>query len=339
MSGLLDRIEGRTLWGEVDVQGRLSRRLSPARQAAEADLRRLSVARVSRLGLRRLLRARLHPGTWYLNVGHSNITPKVLGAMSDAGAQVAVMLHDTIPLDLPEDHAPETVERFRARVETVKAYADLVLTPSQDVSDAIGATHGMDATALPLGVTLAAPEALPPDLQLTRPYFVTLGTIDARKNAAFLVDLWRSFGSHRPMLCLAGQRGWMPADMAERFAELPTGVIEQNSLSDGQVATLIEGSAGLLHPSKAEGFGFPLLEALLRGVPVLANDLAVYRETAGDNAVYLPQNDHYQWQKAIEALAGKARQGAHDLERRPERPTWTTHLNLLLTHLREAGPR
>ncbi len=339
MAAVLDRVQGRVPWGDRDLQGRLSRKLSQARRAAEADLRRLAVAKASRLGLARLLRARLEPGTWYLNVGHSNITPKVLGSMSRAGAQVAVMLHDTIPLDLPDDHAPETVERFRARVDTLKAHAHLVVTPSQAVARAVRVSYGIDATALPLGVTLARPEPLPPGTHLTQPYFVTLGTIDARKNQAFLLDLWDSFGSHPPMLCLAGRRGWSPPELSDRLGDLPKAVIEFNALSDGAIATLIEGSAGLLHPSKAEGFGFPLLEALLRDVQVIANDLPVYGETAGDNAVYLPQNDHYQWKKAIERLAEEARHGTRARKRRPERPTWTTHLNLLLTHLREAEPR
>lgn len=336
MEALLRRIAGQEVWGQRDFQGRLSRRLSHARQAAEADLRRLAIASCSRLGLRRLLGKHLDPGTIYLNIGHSNLDPKVLGALKKAGGTVAVMVHDTIPLDLPDDHRPETVERFAARIETVRDHADFVLTPSRAVAEGLYAAHGIRATAVPLGVTLSEATGLPGSAVLTQPYFVTVGTIDARKNQAFLLDLWAGFGAHPPMLCLAGSRGWCPPELLARLDDLPSGVLEMNGLDDGAIARLIEGSAGLLHPSKAEGFGFPLLEAALRDVPVVANDLPVYRETVGENAVYLPPNDQYQWKKAIEALAADFRKGEQKLAKRPDRPTWTTHLNLLLTHLRDA---
>ncbi len=100
---------------------------------------------------------------------------------------------------------------------------------------------------------------------------------------------------------------------------------------DKAVAALVEGSAGLLHPSRAEGYGFTLMEAALLGVTVLADDLPVYRETLGDIGVYLKTDDLYHWKEAIETLAASHRRGEQKQARRPDRPTWDAHLNLVLS--------
>ncbi|MDE3081533.1 MAG: glycosyltransferase, partial [Paracoccaceae bacterium] len=85
-------------------------------------------------------------------------------------------------------------------------------------------------------------------------------------------------------------------------------------------------------PSLAEGYGLPPLEAAALGVPVVCNDLPIYRETLGDSAVYAPITESYSWRKEIlnllaaypDATQGNRRAGLTV-------PTWADHFGRVLT--------
>jgi len=74
-------------------------------------------------------------------------------------------------------------------------------------------------------------------------------------------------------------------------------------LSPGQLAAVRKGALAALVPSRKEGFGLPVLEAMAAGVPVLASDTPALREVGGDAAAYLPADDPGAWAEAIGALA------------------------------------
>lgn len=337
LAALRDRVVGHQIWGKPDLAGRLSTRLSPARQGAESDLRRLAIATCLRPGLGRLLSRHLAPGATYLNVGHSNLTDRGLAAYRRQGAQIVAMVHDTIPLDYPKLHRPDMSQSFGNRISAVARHAQKVLCPSRSAASDLLRYHELIAEPVvaPLGADpiLANPYAIDTKLLENRPYFVAIGTIDGRKNQAFLINLWESMGPRPPHLYLVGSRGWCGPELADRLENLPTGVTILSGLSDGAVAALMENSAGLLHPSLAEGYGFPVLEAALRGTPVMATDLSVYRETVGEIPVYLPLDDMYQWKTTITALAKASGGGEQREARRPDIPTWDAHLNLVLRQL------
>lgn len=105
---------------------------SVALTRAESDLRRLARGRCLPAGLPSLLARHLPPGFAYLNVGHSNLTDRVLGGVKKAQGRIAVLIHDVIPLDHPAYQRPGTVAPFRAKIDRVSAQADLVIYNSQD---------------------------------------------------------------------------------------------------------------------------------------------------------------------------------------------------------------
>ncbi|MDA0962790.1 MAG: glycosyltransferase family 1 protein, partial [Proteobacteria bacterium] len=83
---------------------------------AESDLRRLARARCLPARLGAMLARHLPPRSVYLNVGHTNLTDRVLSAVRGVeGARIVAMVHDTIPLDFPDLQRPGTVPDFRAR--------------------------------------------------------------------------------------------------------------------------------------------------------------------------------------------------------------------------------
>jgi glycosyltransferase involved in cell wall biosynthesis len=336
------RIGGAAEWGRADLLGRLSQRHSRMRARAEADLRRFALGRALPSGLGRLLARHLPSGTVYLNVGHSDLAAPTFAAVRGIdGARIGVMVHDTIPLDHPEFAGPGVPEAFAGRLQRVGAAADLVIYNSgQSRADAerhfAGWGRVPQALVAPLGVEVAAPDpaALPAGLDLARPYFLALGTIEPRKNLGFLLDLWEEMARRAPAtvprLFIIGRRGWAGPELLARLDALPGDgpVRELGALSDAAVAALMPGAAGLLFPSLAEGYGLPPLEAAALAVPVLCNDLGIYRENLGDYPVYANVADRYLWHQAITELAGagteRRRQSAFRV------PSWDDHFKPVL---------
>jgi alpha-1,3-rhamnosyl/mannosyltransferase len=74
-------------------------------------------------------------------------------------------------------------------------------------------------------------------------------------------------------------------------------------LPDAQVAALLSRATGLVYPSRYEGFGLPVVEAMAAGTPALVSDIPVMREIAGDAAVRLPPDDVHAWADALERVS------------------------------------
>lgn len=330
-------VSGKVGLPPADVLSRLLHRRDPLRARAETAARQLAIARAARPLLPRLLR-QLPWGTSYLNVGHANLGEKALASLSRAGLSVTVVIHDTIPLDHPQFARPGTVEPFRARLAAVSAHASRIIhltEATRRLTEAQLATLGRVPPGLvaPIGVDLAAPDPalLPHGIDLSAPYFVTLGTIEPRKNHAFLLDVWARLPTPAPQLYIVGNRGWADAALLARLDALPADgpVRVLHGLPDGAVAALVAQARALLAPSLAEGFGLPPVEAASLGTPVIATDLAVTRELLGNKAVYLPATDLYPW---IETIVRQAALPQIDGEKTVwQAPTWDAHFKTVLS--------
>jgi glycosyltransferase involved in cell wall biosynthesis len=183
---------------------------------------------------------------------------------------------------------------------------------------------------------LSVPQAIAPGARpIAEPYFVMLGTVEPRKNHVFILQLWRRWverlGAATPKLVLIGQRGWEcenAVDLLERCPALQGAVIELGRCSDGALAGYLQHAQALLFPSFAEGYGMPLVEALAQGTPVIAGDLAVYREFAGEIPDYLDPLDGPGWLRALEDYAcstGARRVQQLERMRGFQPPTWAAH--------------
>jgi len=321
-----------------DLLSRLQRRLSRAAQVAQSELRRLAVARCLPRGLARMLRRHLPQGVAYLNTGHSNLSHRVLSAVrSVSHARIAVFVHDVIPLEFPHYQREGTVAVFEGKLRRVRQFADLIVYNSYDTLDrtqAVMAPWG----AVPQGIVahlgtvppLAVPDALPKGLPPEGPYFVTVGTIEPRKNHALLLDIWEQLGPDAPVLLICGGRGWNNDAVFDRLDRLgpDARVREVTGLSDGALMALVQGAHALLFPSHAEGFGLPAVEALQLGTPVLCNDTAIFREILAKKAVYIDALDQETWQKTINNWSKQA-QSALRVDGF-EAPTWADHFNIVL---------
>jgi glycosyltransferase involved in cell wall biosynthesis len=185
-----------------------------------------------------------------------------------------------------------------------------IIVNSRATADSLSAFAEQSRLPMPPhAVAWIAGHKLPPSAgpkALGRPYFVSLGTIEGRKNHILLLQLWKGLiarmGDRAPMLVIIGQRGWEAEHALATLDRAPTlrgHVLELNTASDAETAGYVEGARALLMPSYVEGFGMPVIEALELGTPVIASDIPVFREIAGEIPTYLDSCDGAAWERTI----------------------------------------
>ncbi|WP_047453087.1 glycosyltransferase family 1 protein [Rhizobium rhizogenes] len=253
----------------------------------------------------------------FVHVSHSRLErTSAFSWLKETGRNGIFYVHDLIPLSHPEFVRPEEPERHRRRMDTVLQHAALVLCNSQVTARALR-TYAQESNrklpsiaVLPPGVEQCFLNASQDIQRPQNPYFVTVGTIEPRKNHILLLRLWQHLaerdGPKAPRLVIVGKRGWENSHvlaMLERCPALPGLVIEVPGLEDAALARLISGAAALLAPSFAEGYGMPITEALALRTPVIASNITSHREAAGiDEATFLDPLDGLSWRAAVDAI-------------------------------------
>jgi glycosyltransferase involved in cell wall biosynthesis len=276
----------------------------------------------------------------YVLVSHHHLEkPAIFERLkARSGARFVCLIHDLIPMQFPEYARPGQAENHRRRIETVIRFADALIVNSAVTRDALlphlaRAGRNTPVLVAPLGLDL--PNEIGEPEPPRRPYFVYIGTIEAKKNHLLLLNLWRQLatdlGNAAPVLVLIGQRGWEAenvVDMLERCPAVQGSVIEHNTLPDTEMVRLLKDARALLLPSFAEGFGFPLIEAFSVGVPALCSDIPALRETGGAVPEYLDPLDGPGWRAAIlDYMAPNSPRRMAQLERLRgwQPPTWEAH--------------
>jgi glycosyltransferase involved in cell wall biosynthesis len=226
------------------------------------------------------------------------------------------MVHDLTPINHPEFCRVGESMRHTARIRAILTTAAGIVTNSRATLEALSRFAYASGLAMPpvlvapLGCGLTAQFSRPNPADAptpSGPYFVMLGTIEPRKNHWMILQVWRRmvdrYGSTAPKLLVIGQRGWKcenVLDLLERCAQLRGVVFELPNCSDTELACYLAGARALIFPSFDEGYGLPLIESLSLGVPVLASNLPVFREIAGDIPDYLDPLDGVGWMSCIE---------------------------------------
>ena len=266
----------------------------------------------ARLVMRSLRRPRPDGnGRLYLNLGHTGLdSDGFVRWVRRANVRPLYFVHDLIPLTHPQYCRPGEDERHKRRMRTVLETASGVIANSQATLDDLARFAGEQELTVAPAVTawLGATSFRPlPDTKPEEepPVFLVLGTIEGRKNHRLLVDIWRRLALQMatpPRLLIVGQRGWQAQpvfDLLDRDPLLRGHVTEVNRCTDAELAGWLASARALLFPSKAEGYGLPLVEALGAGLPVIASDIPVFREIGSGIPLLLDPGDEAAWEASI----------------------------------------
>jgi glycosyltransferase involved in cell wall biosynthesis len=198
-------------------------------------------------------------------------------------------IHDLAFLDSPGD-LPPSDEQLPALVRLSADRADIVCTPSQAVADVVVDRFDLSPDKImvtPLGIDLAWFTARPPSETLRRrlglppkEYLLFVGAAGPRKALDWLLKAHENTPD-LPPLVLAG-----PGHHGNEGNVRTIGY-----LSDVDLRSVVAGASALVLPSRDEGFGLPVLEALACDVPVVCSDVAALREVSGGHATLVPFGD------------------------------------------------
>jgi glycosyltransferase involved in cell wall biosynthesis len=156
--------------------------------------------------------------------------------------------------------------------------------------------------------------------------FLCVGTVEPRKNIDLVLDAFFQVWLKRRdvTLVLVGKPGWKTEKLQKRIEEHP--LLNQNifwstSLNDAGLMWLYDNSDYLLQASVTEGFGLPIVEAMVAGKQILCSDIPVFHEVAGDKAIYFDQTDARSLSTKVNALSDQPR-GNRRIT--PDRSAWIT---------------
>lgn len=210
-----------------------------------------------------------------------------------------VSVHDLTSITAAHRHQLRTVLSFNLFIARSLVKASRIAAVSQRTAEQIVRGFGIawkKIEVVPNGVgpelsPSADPSGIPPGLERGR-YLLYAGTIEPRKGIPELLEAWEGSSPRLPLV-LCGDRGWGLGRTRRRIDELAargdltvTGYVDRSTL-----IALMRNALAFVYPSRDEGFGLPLLEAMACGAPVVAAAGGAIPEVAGDAALLVPPGD------------------------------------------------
>jgi glycosyltransferase involved in cell wall biosynthesis len=266
--------------------------------------------------------------------------------------QVSFVVYDLIPVKFGNTYPPGFKEGHADWLKVV-AKADSAICISRAVADDLAkwfannvpnCTSETNIRWFHLGADLdtSSPSTgLPDDAhqvlqQLSRaPSFLMVGTVEPRKGHGQVLDafdkLWAK-GLYFNLI-VVGKEGWMVDALAERFRQHPELYKRLHWLegvSDEYLLKVYASASCLLAASQEEGFGLPLIEAARHKIPIIARDISVFREVAGDHAFYFDSKEPAELAQAIKEWVGLYENGKHPCSDTMPWLTWEQSAQQLL---------
>ena len=188
-------------------------------------------------------------------------------------------IHDLVPLHFPEWVTGRTRAMHTRKYENAARTCDVMFANSQFTADDV-----VETLRFPRERVIVAHPGIGAEYRaageaadLGRPYVLTVATLEPRKNLGTLAEAMREVDL---ALAVVGSEGWGEQPQLDH-----PGVIRLGRVSDEELAKLYRGAAAVAYPSRFEGFGMPITEAMASGVPVVASSHPSLDEACGDAAV------------------------------------------------------
>jgi glycosyltransferase involved in cell wall biosynthesis len=169
----------------------------------------------------------------------------------------------------------------------------------------------------------------------SRPSFLMVGTLEPRKGHAQVLaafeELWANGQEFN--LVIVGKPGWMVEQLCSRIRgheQYHKRLFWLEGISDEYLEEIYAASTCLMAASYGEGFGLPLIEAARHGVPILARDIPVFREVAGEHAAYFQALDSSQLARSLTDWLSAYHRNVHPKPAGIKYCTWSQSASMLL---------
>jgi glycosyltransferase involved in cell wall biosynthesis len=218
-----------------------------------------------------------------------------------------ITVHDLSFLVLPEHKDLASSRYYTAQIEWAVKTADHIISNSaatkRDMIELLRVPEEkITVTPLGIGTPFRTQEVLPRVAGLPDEYLLFVGTLEPRKNIPLLLEAYKQVKS-APPLVLAGRTGWLYEDIVKAIHQAQAEgfhVIWRDDIGDGELVSLYRHAQLLLMPSHYEGFGFPIVEAMACGTPVIASNISSLPEVVGDAGLLVSPSDLSAWVEAME---------------------------------------
>jgi glycosyltransferase involved in cell wall biosynthesis len=250
------------------------------------------------------LHSRLPPLEWFIGPCDVVHGPNFVVPPTRHAARVMSIWDLTVVL-YPELCDPPTLE-YPALIRRAVGDGAWVHAPTRFVAEQVVAEFSVDrdrVRTVPLGIPLLDPPStdgaggaagvhLPDGCHR---YVLAIGTIEPRKDYPLLVSAFASATAARPdvALVVVGGDGWGSERFASAVETSParSRIVRPGYLDDRSLGAVLRGASVLAYPSIYEGFGFPPLQAMAAGVPVVATAAGAVPEVVGDAALLVGPGD------------------------------------------------
>ncbi len=229
--------------------------------------------------------------SWHAPASRSRLLPTLQATSTRSAALVPDLLAVSDPQWFPE----QSTERFIAWLEAHRDAGSTFLSISHTTASELERWLGQPTEIAVVRLGSIAPDPSDQfeprgDDTIPRSGLLMVGTVEPRKGHDVLLDALDLLGESAPTIDVVGQPGWGASDLTKRLDD-HRAIRWHRQASDADLEALWAITGLLLQPTRGEGFGLPVLEAIARGVPVLASDLAVLREASEGNATFFATGD------------------------------------------------
>ena len=230
------------------------------------------------------------------------------------GRRSVVTIHDVSFLRLPETTEEKNLAWLTAEIHRTVERADAIITDSQfSAREIVELLKVPEDKVVPvwLGLPEFGPVPAPPEaerirreLGLDNPFLLMVGTIEPRKNIPFLVKVYEALHDFDGDLVVVGGWGWKTEATRRAIADSPrrNGIRVLNHVDDRQLSAVYAGASVFVYPTRYEGFGFPPLEAMARGTPVVSARNSSLPEVLGQAAEWVDGYNADDWAATIRAV-------------------------------------